>query len=67
MASFHVDERDEVGCEVDDLFELLGLEFLFGFGSHKEIRQPRPRAAEVPDVNDRSGELNVAHTFAADL
>ena len=49
-----VDERHEVGCEVDDLFELLRLQFLASFGAHEEIRQPAARATEIPDVHHGS-------------
>jgi hypothetical protein len=62
-----VDPGDEVGREVDDLLELLGLEFLPGLGAHQQVSQPRPGAAQVPDVHHRCRQLNVAHAVAAHL
>ncbi len=62
-----VDPRDEVGGEVDDLLELLGLELLLGLDAGEQVGQPRPGAAEVPDVDDRGLELDVAHAVTADL
>jgi hypothetical protein len=67
VALFDVDPRDQVGREVDDLFELLGLELFTGLGAHEEIGQPRTRAAEIPDVHDRCRELDVAHAVAPHL
>ncbi len=62
-----VDPGDEVGSEVDDLLELLGFELVLGLGARQEIGEPRPGAAQVPDVNGRGGQLDVAHPLAADL
>ena len=62
-----VDPGDQVRREVDDLLELLGLELLAGLGAHEQVGQPRPGAAQVPDVHDGRGQLNVAHAVAADL
>src|SRR5690606_34299797 len=53
--------------EVDDLLELLGLQLLTGLGAHEQVGEPGAGAPEVPDVHDRSGELDVAHPLAADL
>ena len=62
-----VDPGHEVGGEVDDLLELLGLQLLTDLGAHEEVREPRTGAAEVPDVHDGRGELDVAHALAAHL
>jgi hypothetical protein len=62
-----VDPGDEVGREVDDLLELLGLEFFLRLDAGEEIREPGARAAQVPDVNDRSRQLDVAHPVAPHL
>ena len=62
-----VDPGDQVGGEVDDLLQLLGLQLLAGLGAHEEVGQPASGAAEVPDVDDRRGQLDVAHPLAADL
>src|SRR5262249_44671378 len=43
------------------------LQLLLGRGAHEEVRQPRPGAAEVPDVDGRRGELDVAHALTTDL
>ena len=67
VAPLVVDPGDEVGGEVDDLLELLGLELLTGLGAHEQVGQPRAGAAEVPDVHDRGGQLDVAHALAPDL
>src|SRR5205085_10942801 len=62
-----VDPGDEVGGEVDDLLELLGLQLLTGLGAHEQVGQPRAGAAEIPDVHDRRGQLDVAHALAPHL
>ena len=62
-----VDPGDQVGREVDDLLELLGLELLAGLGAHEQVGQPRPRPAQVPDVHDGRGQLDVAHAVATHL
>ena len=62
-----VDPGDQVGGEVDDLLELLGLQLLTGLDAGQQVGQPRPGAAQVPDVHDRRGQLDVAHALAADL
>ena len=67
VAALLVHVGDEVGGEVDDLLELLGLQLLTGLGAHEQVGEPRPRAAQVPDVHDRGGELDVAHPLAAHL
>ena len=55
-----VDARDQVRREVDDLLEVLGREV-------EQVAQPRRDALEVPDVGDRSGQLDVAHPLTAHL
>ena len=67
VAALLVDPGDQVGGEVDDLLELLGLQLLTGLGAHEQVGQPRPGAAEVPDVDDGGGQLDVAHALAPDL
>src|SRR3546814_8449580 len=62
-----VDPGHEVGGEVDDLLELLGLQLLTGLGAHEQVGEPRTGAAEVPDVHDRGSQLDVAHALAPDL
>ena len=67
VALLLVDPHDQVGREVDDLLELLGLELLADLGAHEQVGQPRPGAAQVPDVDDRRGQLDVAHALAPHL
>ena len=67
VALVDVDEGDHVGGEVDDLLELLGLQLFLGRGAHEEVGQPRPRAAQVPDVHDRGRQGDVAHAVTTDL
>src|ERR1700712_4466911 len=55
-----VDRGDQVGREVDDLLEVLGSQV-------EQVAQPAGDALEVPDVGDRSGELDVAHALTTDL
>ena len=62
-----VDPGDEVGGEVDDLLQLLGLELFLRLDAGQQVGQPRPRAAQVPDVHDRRFQLDVAHPLAAHL
>ena len=51
---------DQVGREVDDLLEVLGRQV-------EQVAQPARDALEVPDVGDRSGQLDVAHPLTAHL
>ena len=67
VALLLVDPGDQVGGEVDDLLQLLGLELLTGLGAHEQVGQPAAGAAQVPDVHDRGGQLDVAHALAAHL
>ena len=67
VALLLVDPGDEVGGEVDDLLELLGLQLLTGLDAGQQVGQPRAGAAEVPDVHDGGGQLDVAHALAPDL
>ena len=60
MARLLVDARDHVGREVDDLLEVLR-------GQVEQVAEPARDTLEVPDVGDRSGELDVAHPLAAHL
>ena len=60
VAALFVDGGDHVGGEVDDLLEVLRRQV-------KQVAQARGNALEVPDVGYRSGELDVAHAFAANL
>ena len=41
--------------------------WLTGLDAGEQVGEPRPGAAQVPDVHDRSGQLDVAHPLAADL
>ncbi len=52
--------RDEIGSEVDDLFELLR-------GHVEEIAEPARNTLEEPDVSHGCSELYVAHSLAAHL
>ena len=67
VASVLVDPGDQVGGEVDDLLELLGLQLFLRLDAGEQVCQPATRAAEVPDVHDGRAELDVAHALAADL
>ena len=67
VALLLVHPGDQVGGEVDDLLELLGLELLTRLGAHEQVGQPRARPAQVPDVHHRCGQLDVAHAVAAHL
>ena len=60
MATLDVDPRDHVRSEVDDLLEVLRCEI-------KQVAQAARNTLEVPDVRDRSGELNVAHALTTHL
>src|ERR1019366_7897656 len=62
-----VDPGDQVGGEVDDLLQLLGLELLAGLGAHEQVGQPATGAPQIPDVDDRGGQLDVAHAVTADF
>ena len=62
-----VDPGDQVGGEVDDLLQLLGLQLLTGLDAGQQIGQPGAGAAQVPDVHDGRGQLDVAHALATDL
>ena len=58
LAAIDVDPGDQVGGEVDDLLELLGLEFLLRLDAGEEVGEPRPGATEVPDVHGQCGQLS---------
>ena len=55
-----VDPGDQVGGEVDDLLEALRRDV-------EEVAEPARDTLEVPDVGDRSGQLDVAHALTAHL
>ncbi|CAB4592582.1 unannotated protein [freshwater metagenome] len=40
MATLVVNPSNKVGGEVDDLFELLGLDLFTSFRAHEEVREP---------------------------
>ena len=67
VATLFIDGDDEVGGEVDHLFELLGLELFLRLGAHQEVRKPRAGPAEVPDVHGGRGKLDMAHPLTTDL
>ena len=67
VAALVVDPGDQVGGEVDDLLQLLGLQLLAGLGAHEQVGQPAAGAAQVPDVDHRGGQLDVAHALAPHL
>ena len=67
VAALFVDPAHEMGGEVDDLLEHLGLELFLRLDAGEEVGEPRPGAAEVPDVHGRGGQLDVAHAVATDL
>src|SRR5207247_9585719 len=46
---------------------LLGLELLPDLGAHEQVGQPRAGAAQIPDVDDGRGQLDVAHALAPHL
>ena len=46
-----VHPHDQVGREVDDLLQLLGLELLTGLGAHEQVGQPGTGTPQVPDVD----------------
>ena len=60
VATVDIDLRDHVRGEVDDLLEILRREV-------EQVAQTARHTLEVPDVRDRSGQLDVAHAFAAHL
>ena len=62
-----IDADHQVGGEVDDLLQLLGLEVLAGLVSRQQVGQPRTGTPEVPDVDCWCGQFNVAHAFPADF
>ena len=62
-----VDPRHQVGGEVDDLLELLGLELFLRLDAGEQVGEPRAGAAQVPDVDHGSGQLDVTHAVATDL
>ena len=67
VAALFVDRDNKVGRKVDDLLKLLGLELFLGLGAHEEIGEPGAGAPQVPDMNRRGSQLDVAHALAPDL
>ncbi len=55
-----VDPRDQVRREVDDLLEALRRDV-------EEVPEPARDPLEVPDVRDRGGQLDVAHSLTTHL
>ena len=60
VSGFFIDAGDDVGSEVDDLFQILGCQV-------KQVTQTGGHTLEVPDVGDGGGELNVAHALTTYL
>ena len=60
MPGFLVDSSDHVRRKVDDLLQVFR-------GDVQQVTQARGDALEVPDMGDRSGELDVAHPLTAHL
>ena len=60
VAGVVVDPRDHVGGEVDDLLEILRRKV-------EQVTEPARHTLEVPDVGDRSGQLDVAHPLTTHL
>ncbi len=60
VALVGVDAGDQVGGEVDDLFQFLRRHV-------EQVAEPAGDALEEPDVSDRRGQFDVAHPLAADL
>ena len=60
VATLDVDPRDHVRGEVDDLLEVLRCEI-------KQVAQATRNTLEVPDVSNRSGELDVTHALTTHL
>ena len=67
MALVVVDPGHQVGGEVDDLLELLGLELFLRLDAGQQVGEPRPGAAQVPDVHHRCLQLDVAHPLPTHL
>src|SRR5204863_10202875 len=59
-AGLLVDPGDDRGREVEDLLEFLGRHV-------EQVADAAGHALEEPDVADRGGEVDVAHTLAANL
>jgi hypothetical protein len=60
MATIDIDPRDHVRGEVDDLLEILRSEI-------EQVSEPARDTLEVPDVRDRSRQLDVAHALTTHL
>ena len=57
MATLFIDLDHHVGSEVDDLLEVLG-------GHVEQVTEAAGHTLEVPDVRNRSGQLDVTHALA---
>ena len=60
MASLFINGGDDVGSEVDDALKVLRCQV-------QQVAQAGRNALEVPDVGDRSGQLDVAHALTTHL
>ncbi len=60
VAQFVVHRGDDPCGEVDDLLEILRRQI-------EQVAEPAGHTLEIPDVGDRSGELDVAHALTAHL
>ena len=67
MALVVVDPGHQVGGEVDDLLQLLGLELFLRLDARQQVGEPRTRPAQVPDVHHRCLQLDVAHPLPTNL
>ncbi len=67
VALLLIDPGDQIGGEVDDLLQLLGLELFLGLEAGEQVGQPATGTAQVPDVHDGGGEGDVAHALATHL
>ena len=55
-----VDTDDDVGSEVDDLFEILRSQV-------EQVTETARNTLEVPDVRDRCGQFDVTHALTTNL
>ena len=60
MSCFLINTGDDVGREVNDPFQIFWCQI-------KQVAQPGRNTLEVPDVSDRSSQLNVAHALTTHL
>ena len=62
-----VHARHQPRGEVDDLLQLLGLDLIAWLETTEEVCEPGTGSAQIPDVHDGSGELDVAHALTTNL